>query len=255
MDHRLSRLLLSLAFFGALFVGLPGVSSAQVQAPQQPIAFDHQIHVTQNGISCQYCHLYARRSYSSGVPPVSTCIGCHGTNDMKIVQPPANSPKEWLDGLDTLRNHWDEGTPIPWVKVHDIPDFVRFPHKEHINVDSSRFVEEAGRGCDMQANPRSLECRLSQFRAGGDQRCQACHGNVSQMKVVAKVDQNFGFMGWCMECHLQVKGAVERKRAMSTLDGWFNAKENDAKREAAMHLVDDKGYHTPNMNDCFTCHY
>jgi hypothetical protein len=237
----LGAVLLGVALFG---------SSGSLFAKEQPIAFSHQLHVSQNGIACQYCHLYARRSYSSGVPPVSTCIGCHGPNEMKVVQPAGGSPE-----LDKLRDYWAKGEPIPWAKVHDIPDFVRFPHKEHINVDSSRFVDEAGRGCDMDANPRSLECKLAQFRAGGDQCCQACHGNVMQMQVVVKVDQNFGGMGWCMECHLQVKGAVERKRAMNTLAGWFNAKENDAKREAAMHLVDDNGYHTPNMNDCFTCHY
>jgi len=53
------------------------------------------------------------------------------------------------------------------------------------------------------------------------------------MDVVKQVDENFGRMGWCMECHLQVKGAKERKRTGSTLDGWYNAKEMDAKREVA----------------------
>ena len=58
------------AFFLAL-------SFSTALAEEQPIAFSHKLHTVQNGIACQYCHLYARRSFSSGVPPVSTCIGCH----------------------------------------------------------------------------------------------------------------------------------------------------------------------------------
>jgi hypothetical protein len=166
------------------------------------------------------------------------------------VQPARETP-----GLEKLREYWDKQEPIPWVKIHDIPDFVRFPHKQHINADSNRFKDEVGANCDADKDPRSLECRVKNFKAGGDERCVSCHGEVSQMAVVQKVDQNFGLMGWCMECHLQVKGAQERKSAMSTMQGWFNAKENDAKREAAAQLVNEKGFHNPNLLDCYTCHY
>ena len=100
---------------------------------KQPIAFSHKLHTVQNGIPCQYCHLYARRSFSSGVPPVSTCIGCHGPQENKLVKPDSSEVKK-------VREYWSKGVPIPWVKVHDIPDFVRFPHKKHINADSDRPV-------------------------------------------------------------------------------------------------------------------
>ena len=215
---------------------------------EQPIAFSHKLHASQNGIACQYCHLYARRSYSSGVPPVSTCVGCHGSNEMKLVKP--ESPE-----VNKMRDYWSKGEPIPWAKVHDIPDYVRFPHKKHINAESSRFVENAGTGCDLENDPRSLECRLMLFRGGGDGRCESCHGNVSQMEVVKVVDRSFGGMGWCMQCHLQVKGAVDRKRTGNTMAGWFNARELDQEREKLLHLVNKKGHHNPNMNDCYTCHY
>ena len=93
------------------------------------------------------------------------------------------------------------------------------------------------------------------FRTGGDERCIACHGDVRQMEGMSVVDNNFGKMGWCMECHLQVMGAKERKRTGNTLAGWFNAKENDIKREAAIGLVNAEGFHNPNTLDCLTCHY
>ena len=117
------------------------ISFSEVLA-KQPIAFSHKLHTVQNGIPCQYCHLYARRSFSSGVPPVSTCVGCHGSNEQKLVKPDSLEVKK-------MRDYWAKGEPIPWVKVHDIPDFVRFPHKVHINADSNRFIEDAGGGCDL----------------------------------------------------------------------------------------------------------
>ena len=224
------------------------LSSSAVLAEEQPIAFSHKLHTVQNGIACQYCHLYARRSFSSGVPPVSTCIGCHGPQEQKLVQPESTE-------VNKMRTFWSNNEPIPWVKIHDIPDFVRFPHKEHINADSNRLLDDAGAGCDSENAPRSLECKLAQFRTGGDERCLACYGDVRQMEVIVQVDENFATMGWCMECHLQVKGAKERKRSGNTMAGWYHAKELDKKREAEIGLVNEKGYHNPNLLDCYTCHY
>jgi len=231
-----------------LFLLAGGASSALAQQQEQPINFSHQIHAGQDGIPCQYCHLYARRSNSSGVPPVTTCIGCHGPNEQKIIRP--DSPE-----VDKMRNYWADQAPIPWVKIHDIPDYVRFPHKKHIGADPARFIDGAGSACDLQKDPRSLECKVQKFRKGGDTRCTACHGEVQEMAVVEKVDKDFGKMGWCLQCHLKVKGVIERKRAMSTLAGWFDAKANDQKREAAAFLVNEKGYHNPKLTDCMTCHH
>lgn len=220
----------------------------EATAKEQPIAFSHELHADQNQIPCQYCHLYARRSFSSGAPPVSTCIGCHGTNAAPLVKPESAE-------VNKMRDYWEKEEPIPWVKVHDIPDFVRFPHKVHINADSSRLKNELADTCDETNSPRSLACRVKYFKQGGDNRCVACHGNVKSMPVIVQVDENFGKMGWCLQCHLEVKGAVAQKRAISTMGGWFNAKEQNEVREKLIQLKNAKGYHNPVLTDCYTCHY
>ena len=46
-------------------------------APMQPIAFSHKLHAGTMGIDCQYCHSSASVSRHAGIPPVSTCMGCH----------------------------------------------------------------------------------------------------------------------------------------------------------------------------------
>lgn len=122
--------------------------------PEQPIKFSHRIHAGDNEIPCMYCHVQARRSISAGVPSVNKCMGCH--NEIATDRPQ----------IRLLANYWDAKEPIPWVKVHDLPDFVHFTHKRHI---------AAGIGC------------------------QTCHGPVEKMDVVSREAPLK--MGLCLACH------------------------------------------------------
>ena len=229
-----------------LFIFLAVVPIAA--AEEQPIAFSHEIHATQDQIPCQYCHIYARRSFSSGVPPVSICLGCHGTKEAPLIFPESVE-------VNKMRDYWSKKEPIPWVKIHDLPDYVRFPHKKHITADAERFKPGAEDSCDEATDARSLACKVKAFKQGGDVRCTACHGDIKTMPVIQVVDNDFGEMGWCLKCHLQVKGVAERKTALNTLGGWFNAKEQEATRATMIDLKNKKLYHNPVLTDCYTCHY
>ena len=120
----------------------------------QPIAFSHESHVTGVGVDCQYCHAYARRGPIAGIPSVQRCVGCH--------QVVLNDQPEVLKVLE----YWEDEEPIPWIRVHDLPDYVRFAHKPHI-------------------------------RAGVD--CADCHGQVETMQAAVRVASLS--MGWCLSCH------------------------------------------------------
>ncbi len=120
----------------------------------QPIAFSHAHHVTEVGLDCQLCHAYARRGPVAGIPSVQRCVGCH--------QVVLNERPEILKLLE----YWENEEPIPWVRVHDLPDHVRFGHKPHI-------------------------------RAGVE--CTDCHGDVEEMQAAVKVESLS--MGWCLSCH------------------------------------------------------
>lgn len=126
------------------------------RSPAQPIAFSHRVHAGDNGIPCLYCHNYAGRSTVAGVPPVQRCVGCH-----VIIK--RDAPE-----IIKLTDYWNRKTPIPWVKVHNLPDFVYFSHKRHV-------------------------------RAGVE--CSVCHGDVAGMDVVTRVVTLK--MGWCLDCHRQ----------------------------------------------------
>ena len=45
------------------------------RSPVQPIEFSHTVHVTDNEIPCQHCHIYAATTPVAGVPSVSKCVG------------------------------------------------------------------------------------------------------------------------------------------------------------------------------------
>ncbi len=130
--------------------------------PEQPIPFSHKLHAGDKKIPCQYCHSSARRSTAAGIPPMNTCMGCH-----KLVA--TDKPN-----IKKVTEHFKNNDPIKWVKVHDLPDFVRFSHKVHVNA--------------------KLEC-------------QQCHGNVQEMDVV---EQKAPLqMGWCLDCHKEKKAKLD----------------------------------------------
>ena len=199
-------LLLAGAFVQPALAQMTEEQLAEIPGGGQPIKFSHIIHAADNQIPCQYCHIYARRSQVSGVPPVQLCMGCHkliGTN---------------LSEVKKLTKFWNDKQPIPWVKIHDVPDFVRFLHRKHINAKNEVY-------------PTGL-------------KCQECHGPIEEMHVVQKADPRFGEMGWCLECHLTIPGALERKRAVAVGDGSMKL----------LNALRPNGTHRPNLTDCMTCH-
>ncbi len=136
----------------------------------QPIEFPHFRHAgdAKDGgmqINCMYCHTYARRSIVAGIPPVQKCIGCH-----RSIESVKDKPR-----IKKLFEYWEAKKAIPWKKVHDEPDFVRFNHERHIK----RFY--------FQQDRPYLEV------------CGYCHGDVKSMTVDRR--QKPITMGWCANCH------------------------------------------------------
>jgi len=131
----------------------PYVTDQQV-AIAQPVPFSHQHHVGGLGIDCRYCHTSAEDSSFAGIPPTKTCMTCHSQvwNSAGTLQP--------------VRDSWQTNKPIQWNRVHNLPQYVLFPHDVHI---------AKGVGC------------------------LTCHGQVDQMPLTW---QDKGLqMSWCLNCH------------------------------------------------------
>lgn len=151
---------------------VPPLTTADGLGPEieQPIEFPHDRHAgdaDKGGmeINCMYCHTYARRSIVAGIPPVQKCIGCH-----QNIESVREAPR-----IKKLFEYWEAKKAIPWKKVHDLPDFVRFNHERHIQ----RFVLQQGKPVQ--------------------EACGYCHGDVKTMTVAQR--QKPISMGWCATCH------------------------------------------------------
>ena len=91
-------------------------------APDQPVAFSHAFHTSTLRLDCRYCHTLVEQSPKAGIPPESTCMGCHHT-----IRP--NSIK-----LRPLREAWAQRKAMAWAGVWVLPEDVRFSHDVHVNT-------------------------------------------------------------------------------------------------------------------------
>ena len=140
----------------ARWLSLEEVPLEEGVGPEQPIAFSHRIHAGEHEIPCQYCHNVADRSPTAGIPAVEVCMGCHAL------------VKTDSEEVQKIHQYWEDGEPIPWVRIHNLADHAQFNHQPHI-------------------------------RAGVE--CQECHGPIEQMDVVYQYATLQ--MGWCINCHGQ----------------------------------------------------
>ncbi|MGF1508106.1 MAG: cytochrome c3 family protein [Myxococcota bacterium] len=122
--------------------------------PEQPVEYSHALHAGKLGMDCRYCHNTVERAGYAAVPPTQTCLNCHAYVKTE-------SPK-----LELVRQSGETGEPIPWIKIHQLPDYAYFAHNVHV---------AAGIGC------------------------ASCHGRIDQMEKVALHAPLS--MGWCLRCH------------------------------------------------------
>ena len=183
---RIAALLLALVATGTLAYALSNVRKGY--SPRQPILFRHtrmagapvwqtndkgeKVNVGGFGIPCVYCHTMPYKGRHSTIPSTAVCMNCHSTVGLN---------KEWVL---KMKEYWDRGEPIPWVKVHDLPDFVYYDHSAHVNAT------------DEQGNPK---LPLKDAQGNAIVVCENCHGKVDQMEIVTV--QNPFNMQWCLDCH------------------------------------------------------
>jgi hypothetical protein len=197
-------------------------------ATSQPVPFSHQHHVAGLGIDCRYCHTSVEKSAFAGIPPASTCMSCHR--------------EVWSDAplLAPIRASFSSKQPVPWRRVHDLPDYVYFDHSVHL---------AKGVGC------------------------VSCHGRVDEMPLMW-LNQPLT-MSWCLDCHraperhLRPKDTVTIKVERMGPDGrasqhevvlgsklfdltWRPQDDGLTQDEVGKQLVD--AYQVKRLTHCSVCH-
>jgi len=189
--------LVALVWYG----GSPATTDVGYE-PVQPVPYSHLLHAGQLGIDCRYCHNTVEIAAHAAIPPTQTCMNCH-TNIKSA------SPK-----LLTVRESNASGLPVPWVRVHDLPDFVYFNHSAHV---------QRGVGC------------------------AECHDRVDKMEVVRQTQKLS--MGWCLDCHRNPERHLRPPELVTQMD-W---PPPGIDREVEGRRVREQYALNPS-EDCSTCH-
>jgi len=171
--------------------------------PIQPVAFDHALHVTQLGIDCRYCHNGVDQSAHSGVPTTNTCMNCHSAI---LTDSPALAP---------IRQSYESGEPVNWVRIHRVPDYVYFNHSAHVNRGIS---------------------------------CVECHGQINEMSVVYQAKPLS--MSFCLECHREPEKFI--RPIDKVYDLAWQPEDREASLEAGRQFVHDWKVNPP--VSCSGCH-
>lgn len=113
--------------------------------PDQPIPYNHELHVKQLGLDCRLCHSFVEESGHANVPTADRCWTCHQhvKTDSEELVPLRRAIDKTYEGYT--------GDPVKWVRVHKSPDYVYFNHSAHL----SRGIS-----------------------------CVSCHGQVNEMPEV-----------------------------------------------------------------------
>jgi c(7)-type cytochrome triheme protein len=142
---------------GAAGLLLLAAASHGDQPPDQPVPYSHKVHLAL-GLKCDACHKNADPGEYMGFPTESFCMGCH-------VGIKVDSPH-----IGTLAAAARDKTPIPWVRVYQLPKYVYFSHRVHTTAGA---------------------------------RCETCHGPVRERDVMSR--EVVHTMKSCMACHAATK--------------------------------------------------
>ena len=117
--------------------------------------------------------------------------------------------------LELVRQSAETNTPLEWVRVHNLADYVYFNHAIHV---------KQGVGCET------------------------CHGRIDEMPIVAKAQTLQ--MEWCLECHRNPENYLRPRDAVFTM-GWTPPIDQAV---LGKQLISEHGVQTKHLTDCSTCH-
>jgi Cytochrome c7 and related cytochrome c len=128
----------------------------------QPLPFSHKQHAGTLKVACKLCHPNPNPGERMTIAGASLCMSCHSA--IKTDSP----------AIQKLAQYAKEDRPIPWVRVYEIPSYVNFSHRTHLESKNA---------------------------------CEDCHGKVVERDELWK--QGDISMGGCMNCHRAKKVSID----------------------------------------------
>ena len=130
------------------------------QAPEQPIPFSHKAHAGDLKLKCKMCHPGSGETMQ--IAKASVCMQCHSA--IKTDSP----------AIQKLAAFAKSDREIRWARVYEIPSYVYFSHKSHLDSGNT---------------------------------CENCHGHVAERAQLSR--EGDISMGGCMTCHRVKKVSID----------------------------------------------
>ncbi len=154
---------------------------------QQPIDFNHKLHMGVVYEGCQSCHHFREDGSFSGVPDLYTCSGCH-----QFVQ--GTNPEE----EKFVNEYVKKNKEVPWLVYKKQPDNVFFSHAAHV------------KGADMKC--RTCHGNIGQSehsRVYQENRITGYSRDIWGYNIARLGEPEYGLrfkMNDCAECHEEETG-------------------------------------------------
>jgi hypothetical protein len=111
-----------IGFVSLFFVGWVIFPLLLYAEKEQPIDFNHKLHVEELG-ECESCHYFREDGSFSGVPNLANCRQCHE-------EAVGESPEE----AKLVQEYVEPGKEIPWLIYARQPQCVFFSHVAHVKM-------------------------------------------------------------------------------------------------------------------------
>lgn len=150
------------ALVAIALIGVSVIAQTANQAPKQPIAFSHKVHAGTLKLECKTCHPNPDPGETMTIAAAATCMKCHS-----VIKTDSSE-------IQKLAGYAKSGVEIPWAPVYELPSFVDFSHRVHLDKGNT---------------------------------CQECHGQVATRDQLFR-ETNMSMAG-CVGCHQVKKATVD----------------------------------------------
>jgi predicted CXXCH cytochrome family protein len=140
----------------ALVYGIVG----RPEEVDQPIAFNHAVHLNEAALQCDACHTDAESSVYAGLPGKDVCLDCH---DIDEEEDEANPGKVRLFSFVDLEED------IPWARVALTKPDVFFSHRRHVAAAGLDCLECHADQPTLTSPPPTVQLVMTM------DDCIACH--------------------------------------------------------------------------------
>jgi hypothetical protein len=177
---------------GSLLVGWVVFPKLLYSQKEQPIDFNHQVHMDAVSDGCQSCHFYREDGTFAGVPTLAQCSECHESAQTE-------DPNE----VKFVDEYVTPGKEVPWLIYARQPDCVFFSHAAHKEMECKTCHGDIGESTSLKPYEENRITGYSRDIWGDNiggfgkntwdsmkmDDCAACH------------ERETGSKGPCFQCH------------------------------------------------------